>query len=294
MSNLNIKYLEAFVLTAEYGTFSGAARKLNKAQSVISTAIANLEIDIGQQLFDRTRRYPALTEAGILLLPEAKLVLSKCQQFETAASSMDQALESEVTIAIDEHLSAGTLAHHFAAFSDKYPLVQLSLMHPVREEVAELVRTGIAQLGVVQKETHVFSELRAYPHARQKMVVLVHKSHPLADKELVDLDDLAMFRQVVLNRPGQEDKDPMVIASKVWLTESAFTAANMILSGCCWGIMPEFIVTNWAKANRLKVLNVRDTMSNRIMDVDVIWHRSRKIGPATSWWINALSQSDSD
>ncbi|GLO62411.1 LysR family transcriptional regulator [Vibrio sp. MACH09] len=292
MSNLNIKYLEAFVFTAEYGTFSDAARKLGKVQSVISTAIANLEIDIGQQLFDRKGRYPVLTEAGRLLLPEAKLILSKCQQFETAAFSLNQTLESQVTIAIDEHLSAGALTQRFAEFSEKYPLVQLNLVHPIRQGVAEVVRSGDAHLGIIQKGTNIFNELRTLPHSKQNMNILVHKSHALVDKESVDLDDLAMFRQVVLNRSEEAKRDPMVIASKVWFTESAFTAANMILSGCCWGIMPEFIYTNWAKADQLTLLNVKETMSSWNMDIDVIWHRSSKIGPATSWWINSLSQKN--
>ncbi|MDP2516912.1 LysR family transcriptional regulator [Photobacterium damselae subsp. piscicida] len=42
----SIEQLEAFVAAAETGSFSAGARKLNKAQSVISTAIANLELDL--------------------------------------------------------------------------------------------------------------------------------------------------------------------------------------------------------------------------------------------------------
>ncbi|VTR34556.1 HTH-type transcriptional activator AllS [Serratia fonticola] len=54
--------LLAFVEAAALGSFSAAARRLRKSQSTISTAIANLEADLGLTLFDRQARQPVLTE----------------------------------------------------------------------------------------------------------------------------------------------------------------------------------------------------------------------------------------
>ncbi|MEG2114396.1 MAG: LysR family transcriptional regulator, partial [Hafnia sp.] len=56
--------LNAFVETVSAGSFSAAARRLHKSQSTISTAIANLEDDLGVILFDRSARQPVLTEQG--------------------------------------------------------------------------------------------------------------------------------------------------------------------------------------------------------------------------------------
>ena len=57
--------LLAFAEAATLGSFSAAARKLGKRQSTISEAIANLEIDLGLTLFDRSTRQPTLTEAEL-------------------------------------------------------------------------------------------------------------------------------------------------------------------------------------------------------------------------------------
>lgn len=54
--------IQAFVMAAELGSFSAAARQMGKVQSAVSTAIANLEIDAGVELFDRSGRAPVLTE----------------------------------------------------------------------------------------------------------------------------------------------------------------------------------------------------------------------------------------
>lgn len=56
--------LTAFVETVAAGSFSAAARRLRKSQSTISTSIANLEADLGFELFDRSARHPVLT-AGV-------------------------------------------------------------------------------------------------------------------------------------------------------------------------------------------------------------------------------------
>ena len=62
--NWTLYQLEAFVLAVNHGSFSAAARKLGRAQSRISTAIANLEVDLGFELFDRSAKLAVLTKHG--------------------------------------------------------------------------------------------------------------------------------------------------------------------------------------------------------------------------------------
>src|SRR5271154_2231676 len=64
------------VLTAvvEAGSFSAAARRLHRAQSVVSYTIANLEAQLGVALFARDGRRPLLTDAGRALVADARRV----------------------------------------------------------------------------------------------------------------------------------------------------------------------------------------------------------------------------
>ena len=68
---VSFEQLEAFVAAAEQGSFSAAGRSLRKAQSAVSTQVANLEADLGVTLFSRVGRNPVLTAAGDRLLREA-------------------------------------------------------------------------------------------------------------------------------------------------------------------------------------------------------------------------------
>jgi len=74
-----------FVETASLGSFLAAARKLKKQQSTVSEAIANLEIDLGLTLFDRSTRGPTLTEQGKALLIHAQQVLDAGDRLSRSA-----------------------------------------------------------------------------------------------------------------------------------------------------------------------------------------------------------------
>ncbi|MEL0661106.1 LysR family transcriptional regulator, partial [Psychromonas arctica] len=67
--------LKVFITVCETGSFSATARKLKRAQSGVSQAIANIEISINQTLFNREKNTPLLTENRKALLPIPKSIL---------------------------------------------------------------------------------------------------------------------------------------------------------------------------------------------------------------------------
>ncbi|WP_394495194.1 LysR family transcriptional regulator [Shewanella sp. ENK2] len=115
--NWSIEQLKAFVAAANTGSFSAASRDLGKAQSRVSTAISNLEIDLGFKLFDRSHRLPVLTEQGEQLLIEAKAVIAQCERLNSRAMSVQTNNELALTIAIDEAVPIST----FEVFLIKRP-----------------------------------------------------------------------------------------------------------------------------------------------------------------------------
>ena len=67
--------LRVFLTVVDVGSFAGAARKLGRATSVVSYSIANLETQLGVELFDReSTRKPQLTETGRTVWSEARTI----------------------------------------------------------------------------------------------------------------------------------------------------------------------------------------------------------------------------
>ena len=74
LDGLTLDQLRTFIAAVDEGSFSAAGRKLRRAQSVVSQTLANLEAQLGVKLFDRSARYPRLTDEGRSLLADARSV----------------------------------------------------------------------------------------------------------------------------------------------------------------------------------------------------------------------------
>ena len=85
LDGVTLDQLRTFVAAADQGSFSAAGRKLRRAQSVVSQTLANLEAQLGVKLFDRTERYPKLTDEGRSLLVDARSVADAIDGFKARA-----------------------------------------------------------------------------------------------------------------------------------------------------------------------------------------------------------------
>ncbi|PPK93153.1 LysR substrate binding domain-containing protein [Kineococcus xinjiangensis] len=81
---MDLQQLRYFAVVAEELHFTRAARRLYVDQSALSAAVRRLERDLGTSLFVRTTRHVELTEAGRVLLPEARSLLAAAEEFQLA------------------------------------------------------------------------------------------------------------------------------------------------------------------------------------------------------------------
>src|SRR5690606_29199836 len=78
--------LETFLAVAEEGAFNSAARRLRLSPPAVTRLVTGLEERLGVQLFTRTTRRVALTEAGARLREDAQRILAEVEEAETAAA----------------------------------------------------------------------------------------------------------------------------------------------------------------------------------------------------------------
>ncbi|MCP5688474.1 LysR family transcriptional regulator, partial [Klebsiella pneumoniae] len=81
------------------------------------------------------QRYPQLTNEGRALLRDAEAILGQCCNMESRASSLAQALETELVISIDEAIPYQSLAPVLEEFSRRFPHVDLTVLHPCGQDV---------------------------------------------------------------------------------------------------------------------------------------------------------------
>src|SRR6202162_4657685 len=92
LEGVTLDQLRTFIAAVDEGSFSAAVRKLRRAQSVVSQTLLNLEAQLTVKLFDRSARYPRLTEEGRSLLADARSVADNVDEFKARARALREGL----------------------------------------------------------------------------------------------------------------------------------------------------------------------------------------------------------
>src|ERR1700674_4094126 len=150
LDGITLDQFRTFIAAVDEGSFSAAGRKLRRAQSVVSQTLANLEGQLGVALFDRSARYPTLTEDGRALLQDARAVTDQMNGFKARAKTLREGLEPELSLSIDVMYPMRELIDAVAKFRDTFPHTPLRLFVEVLGAVIEPVLQGTCQIGIVR------------------------------------------------------------------------------------------------------------------------------------------------
>lgn len=284
-----MEQLEAFAAAAAQGSFSAAARALGKAQSAVSTQIANLEIDLGVELFDRAGRNPVLTPAGARLLPEARVILDRREHLLGVASSFAGHVETRLVVAIDELYPEPAVGEVFADFAARFPHVELELMFPNMEDVGRFVLDGKADLGVMWRQEVLPPELGFLTIGWVPLQLVCGRNHPLAQGP-VGWEELKRHRQIMVAGRGEgPEKQRLRVASDVWWIESHWVMLQILRRNVGWALIPRHIIEGSPLAPDLATPALEFDKGDHPVALEMVWHKQRPVGPAAKWLRNRLT-----
>ncbi|WP_133492375.1 LysR family transcriptional regulator [Alcanivorax sp. 24] len=281
--SVSLDQLQAFVVAAETGSFSAAARRLRKAQSAVSTQISNLEEDLGLALFSRAGRSPSLTPAGERLLLEARVILDRREHLIGVARSFEAHVEQRLVVAIDEIYPEQAMAEVFAEFARHFPHVELELLFPMMEDVSRLVLTGQADIGVMWRQEILPTELGFQTLGWVPIKMVCGKQHPLANVR-VDWEDLKRHRQIlVAARNDGPEKQRLRVAPEVWWVESHWVILQLVRQGIGWAFVSSHVIKASPVAADLAIPELQFDDFDLPVAVELVWHKQRPCGPAAKW-----------
>ena len=136
--NFDWNRARAFLVTAEEGSFSAAARALSSTQPTIGRQVAALEEELGVTLFERIGARLELTDSGLALLEHVRAMGAAANQTSLAATGRSESIEGTVCITASEAITAFLLPPILQSLRSKYPGISLELV--VSNEVRDLQR----------------------------------------------------------------------------------------------------------------------------------------------------------
>lgn len=285
----SFEQLKVFITVCEQGSFSAAARKLKRAQSGVSQAIANLEIAINQELFNRDKNIPVLTDNGKALLPIAQSILHQQKYFDQKVESLAKEYEHELVIAVDESLMNSELLQILSPLADKFPITNFDIITMATFDVEELVRTGKAQVGIVYADGELKIDMDFFLLGQARFLTIASSNHELTRLPIVQDSDLKRYRQCVHRSAKQKELwFSYGISSMMWYANTHQTLIDLVHNGIGWANVPELLAKQDIQQGKIVALPVAHEHSGWLTPVGCLVSRSHASGPVLASLIDLL------
>jgi DNA-binding transcriptional LysR family regulator len=214
MSLMELRHLHYFVAVAEELHFTRAANRLGIKQPPLSSQIRQLEEELGTPLFHRRTRGVELTDAGKLLLEEARIILT---QVETAKTDVRRCARGETGRIIVG--SAGAVYFHplipaiIREYRMRYPGIVLAPQASSTAPLVERLRAGRIDAAFVRPPISDSSGLTIEPLVDEEMVIVLPAGHALGGSASAPLTALAKEKFVLYPRALNPDAYDSIISA---------------------------------------------------------------------------------
>ncbi len=292
LDGVSLDQLRTFIAAVDEGSFSAAARKLNRVQSAVSGWVSSLEEQIGVVLFDRTGRFPKLTAEGVLLLADARHIVSGVNTLKARAKLMAAGLEAELSVVVDVFFPTYAVSATVKAFAEKFPFTPLRLFVEGLGAGDQPILDGRCSLGILGALPGVFPSLVSERLGEIPLVVVASKEHPLAQfSGRIPKSELAKYVQLVLTDRSElsAGRDYGVMSPSTWRLADLSTKYAFLKDSVGWGSMPLHLVEHDIDIGALIVLEVDDMpRSGYPLAMSAVHQAAAPPGPAGRWFIDHL------
>jgi DNA-binding transcriptional LysR family regulator len=184
---------------ARCGSIRRAAEKLNVTASAVQRRIQDIEQDLGNAIFERSKQGMQLTAAGELFLRWVRTQASDLDHVQSQIEDLSGMRRGRIRIACSQAVVHTFLPQQIARFSERYPLVSFHVNVCDHETAVQALTAFEADLALIFSSQRN-PDLQPLMVLEQRLVALMSKSHPLAEKKIVRLRDCLAYPIAVADR----------------------------------------------------------------------------------------------
>lgn len=147
VGKLDFDHLYTLVAIADMGSFGGAAARVHRTQSAVSTQMKRLEETVGESLFEKQGRRAVLTPAGQSLLQYARRLVRL--QEEALSVFHETSAEREIRIGVCDDYLLRDLPPVLSCFGACFPRVPVHLVSHGSQHLIEQVKSDALDFAIV-------------------------------------------------------------------------------------------------------------------------------------------------
>ncbi len=189
---MELRQLRYFVKIAETLNFSEAAKSLFVTQSTLSQQIKQLEDELGEPLLTRSSHSVALTEAGQIILENAKQAIYESELCTTRINDLNRLATGTLNIGVTYSFSP-ILTETILSFMKAYPKIRLNILYKPMNELMEQLRLRTVDFVLAFRPIENIKGIESHILFQNYLSVVVGAHHPLAQKSRISLHELEKY-----------------------------------------------------------------------------------------------------
>ncbi|MBS1823633.1 MAG: LysR family transcriptional regulator [Acidobacteria bacterium] len=199
---MDLVQMETFLAVAEERSFSRAASRLHRTQPAVSQAIAKLESELGEVLFDRSSRDGTLTDAGEVLREYAAKLLNLRGEAASALNDLRSLHRGRLNLAANEYTCLYLLPL-LDEFRRQNPLIKLAVQRSLASRISDEILIHSVEFGVLSFRPDD-TQLKSIVVYRDELAFVVNPRHPLASADKVSIRQLGTQNFIAHNIPSPQ------------------------------------------------------------------------------------------
>ncbi len=241
----NLQKYQAFITTADCGSFTKAAEILGYAQSSISKMVADLESEWNVVLLERSRAGVQPTSDGLAMLPFARDLLSSYRKVQEQAAALSGVTTGFIRIGTFSSVAEHWLPPIVKKFQSDYPGVRYEFLLGDYSEIEQWLFDGRIDCGFLRLPTR--PDYDTVSLEKDEYVVILPVGHPLSEKSRIHPQDLNGLPFMLLERGGKTEVSELLEQHRIkpdvrFTTWDDYAILSMVESGLGAAVLPRLIL----------------------------------------------------
>lgn len=271
---MSIRHLKTLITIADKGSFVEAADAVFITQAAVSMQMKTLEEDLGITIFDRSHRPPFLNEAGLALIPKAREIVHRYEQF-METSAITNKLRGHLSVGAVPTMLTGALPKALVNLRASLPKLHIKLSSGLSNALINQVERGAIDVAIISEPPSERPGLRWYEFDSEPLILIAPiESEATTSEELLASYPFIRFSKNAWVGQKIEDyleKEKIIVEEAMELT-SLESVTTMVYYGLGVSIVPDqknqhpgsltvkrFPLSNTPPARRLGIIEREDS-----------------------------------
>lgn len=295
---MELRNVFTFIRVVDLGSFTKAAKELGYSQSTVTFQIKQLESELSIPLFDRIGKKISLTPLGEEFLFLAIDLIKTTSKIKAIGTRLGMH-KVKLRIGIIESLFMGKLAELIPLYFNQMPSTQIETKTADSVKLYQMLRSNELDLiFVLDKKIYQKDCIRAFA-SPVKIVFVASANHPITKEKEINISDILKQPLILTERDSIYRKvlEERLALSDIELTpflevDNTSIIMKLIKKGLGISFLPEYIVQEDVKKNKLTILSIEDYVIT--LYYQVFYNKNKWVSSQMKLFINLMSDTQNE